>query len=125
WRLLPFSSREVVRRLLIPTRAAPAFPHSPRVERQPVQRTAARAHLPPISLLIPTLDGGRDFELLLAAIDRQEDVDELELVVVDSGSADGTTDAARRAGARVVSIPRDEFGHGRTRNLAAEVSTGA
>src|SRR5439155_21497067 len=39
WRLLPFSSREVVRRLLIRTRAAPARPRPPLLERRPVRRT--------------------------------------------------------------------------------------
>jgi GT2 family glycosyltransferase len=126
WRLLPAASRDVIRPLLLPTRTAPTRPPRPApAARRRAQRTVAPVQLPPISLLIPTLDGGRDFELLLAAIARQEAVGELELVVVDSGSADGTPDAAERSGARVVSIPRNEFGHGRTRNLAAEVSTGS
>jgi rhamnosyltransferase len=41
------------------------------------------------------------------------------VVVVDSGSDDGTPDAARRAGARVLGIAPEAFDHGRTRNVGA------
>jgi GT2 family glycosyltransferase len=78
-----------------------------------------------VSVLIPTLDAGPGFERVLAAVSAQEGFEDVDLVVVDSGSVDGTPDAARREGARVVSISRDEFGHGRTRNYAAEISTGS
>jgi hypothetical protein len=52
-------------------------------------------------------------------------LEDVELLVLDSGSADGTPEVARRLGARVISVPRDEFGHGRTRNYAAECSSGS
>jgi rhamnosyltransferase len=44
--------------------------------------------------------------------------------VCDSGSTDGSAEAARAAGARVISIDRDQFGHGRTRNLLMRETTG-
>jgi len=78
-----------------------------------------------VSVLIPTLDAGPTFERVLAAISAQEGFEDVDLVVVDSGSVDGTPEAARRVGARVLSISREEFGHGRTRNYAAECSTGS
>ena len=42
------------------------------------------------------------------------------MLVVDSGSRDGSVEIARAHGARVIEIAPAEFGHGRTRNLAAE-----
>ena len=70
-----------------------------------------------ISVVIPTLDAGPDISLLLDRLCDQELDAELELVVIDSSSGDDTAERATRAGARVVTIPRHEFNHGRTRNL--------
>ncbi|MCL5958318.1 MAG: glycosyltransferase family 2 protein [Chloroflexi bacterium] len=47
-----------------------------------------------------------------------------EVVVVDSGSEDGTVGVARKLGATVIQIPPEQFGHGRTRNLGAELARG-
>jgi rhamnosyltransferase len=44
------------------------------------------------------------------------------VVVVDSGSTDGTDELARRYGATVHSIPRSEFNHGATRNLGISLT---
>ena len=41
-----------------------------------------------------------------------------EILVIDSSSNDGTRDIALRLGARVVMIKKEEFSHGRTRNMA-------
>ncbi len=43
---------------------------------------------------------------------------DVELVVVDSGSRTARRTLARAAGAELIEIPPEEFGHGRTRNLA-------
>ncbi len=74
-----------------------------------------------VSVVIPVKNGGPLLERSLAAVLAQG---ELELIVVDSGSTDGSVAVARAAGARLIEIPPEEFGHGRTRNLAAEASTG-
>lgn len=69
-------------------------------------------------MVVPTLDGGERFEQCLAALARQ--VPQVDaLVVIDSGSADGSEQAAARAGAHVISIDRAEFNHGLTRNQGA------
>lgn len=77
-----------------------------------------------ISVVIPVKDGGADLVRCLAAIGRQEIDDEVEVIVVDSGSEDGSVEAARLRGARVHEIPPTDFGHGRTRNLGAGLATG-
>ncbi len=77
-----------------------------------------------ISVLIPVKDGGEDLRRCLAGIAAQRSEHEVEVVVVDSGSADGSVELARSAGARVCEIPPSEFNHGATRNLAAELARG-
>ena len=77
-----------------------------------------------ISVVIPVKDGGDDLVRCLDGIAAQQVDEEVEVVVVDSGSTDGSPDVARAAGAVVHEIPADEFGHGRTRNLAIELARG-
>ncbi len=63
--------------------------------------------------------GGARFRECLDALVAQEPPP-AALVVVDSGSTDGTVEAARDAGARVLSVRREDFRHGPTRNLGFE-----
>jgi len=77
-----------------------------------------------ISVLIPVKDGGADLVRCLEGIASQEVDDKVEVVVVDSGSTDGSPDRARQLGAQVHEIPAQEFVHGATRNLAARLSRG-
>jgi rhamnosyltransferase len=77
-----------------------------------------------ISVVIPVKDGGTDLVRCLEAIARQRVEDEVEVVVVDSGSQDDSVARAESLGARVHSIPPSEFHHGRTRNLGAELARG-
>jgi len=46
------------------------------------------------------------------------------VVVVDSSSTDGSAELAREKGARLHVIPAEEFNHGATRNLGAELAGG-
>ena len=77
-----------------------------------------------ISVVIPVKNGGADLARCLAGIAAQEVEEEVEIVVVDSGSTDGSPERARAAGAVVHEIPPEEFGHGRTRNLGVELARG-
>jgi glycosyltransferase involved in cell wall biosynthesis len=79
---------------------------------------------PIVTVALPVLDGGPLLGEVLAAVREQEVDREVELLVIDSGSTDGSPALARRHGARVVEIPRVEFGHGRTRNRLMELSAG-
>jgi rhamnosyltransferase len=77
-----------------------------------------------ISVVVPVKDGGGAFVRCLDGIARQQVDDEVEVVVVDSGSSDGSVDRARERGATVHEIAPEDFGHGRTRNLGARLSRG-
>jgi rhamnosyltransferase len=77
-----------------------------------------------ISVVIPVKDGGSDLVRCLEAISRQRVEDEVEVVVVDSGSRDASAARAKSFGAHVREIPAGEFHHGRTRNLGAELARG-
>jgi len=74
-----------------------------------------------VSAVIPVKNGQRYLGELLSALE-QEGVD--EILVIDSGSDDQSVQIARRSGAAVLEIPPEAFGHGRTRNLAAERTSG-
>jgi rhamnosyltransferase len=77
-----------------------------------------------ISVVIPVKNGGSDLDRCLAGIAMQRVDEEVEVVVVDSGSADGSVELARAAGAVVHEIPPETCGHGRTRNLGVGLSRG-
>ncbi|MGE5689862.1 MAG: glycosyltransferase family 2 protein [Pseudomonadota bacterium] len=96
--------------------ATPARIAASRPARSPVEAT--------VSVVIPTLDAGPQFTRVLAAVIAQEGLRDLEVVVADSGSSDGTREVARAAGAIVLDVAPDAFGHGRTRNVAAERGQG-
>lgn len=76
-----------------------------------------------VSVVIPVKDGSRYLGEVLAAV--REQAPAAELLVIDSGSRDASVAIARGAGARVHEIPAVEFGHGRTRNLGFELTSGA
>ncbi len=77
-----------------------------------------------VSIVIPTLDAGPGFETLLQKISSQKGDFDREVLVIDSGSTDGTVELARRYGATVHQISRKEFNHGATRNLGVSLAKG-
>jgi rhamnosyltransferase len=79
---------------------------------------------PEVSIVIPTFNAGPDFKTLLDEIYAQEGDFEREIIVVDSGSTDGTVELAQRYGAIVHKIPKTEFNHGATRNLGISLARG-
>jgi len=71
-----------------------------------------------VTIIIPTYNGGRIFSKCLEMIGRQDYGGEIELIIVDSGSTDGTVESAERAGALIKVIDRRRFHHANTRNEA-------
>ncbi len=67
----------------------------------------------PISIVIRTLDAAETLGAVLAGLDC--DIGD-QCIVVDSGSTDGTVELARRHGAEIVPIRKDEFTYGRALN---------
>lgn len=77
-----------------------------------------------VSMVIPTWNGGPRFLKVLDILDRQDVTGGLQLVVIDSGSTDGTREAAEAAGALLVDQDQSTFNHGATRNRGIEASSG-
>jgi rhamnosyltransferase len=76
------------------------------------------------SVVIPTKNGGESIGECLEAVYSQDGVGRVEVVMVDSGSTDGTLEIARKFPVRIVEIPAQDFHHARTRNYAATLTTG-
>ena len=75
------------------------------------------------SVVIPTKNGGPLFKHAIEALKKQSAWPQTELIVIDSGSTDGTVEISRAAGAKVVEIPPGEFNHGATRDLGIFIAS--
>ena len=71
-----------------------------------------------ISIIIPTYNGGQVFSKCLEMIGQQDYGAEIQLIIVDSGSTDGTIELAEKAGALIRKIDKKKFHHANTRNEA-------
>ncbi len=71
-----------------------------------------------------TKNGGSDFLRSLELVRTQKAVFHYDVLVIDSGSTDGTIEEAEESGVRVVRIPPEEFNYGGTKNLAARLARG-
>ncbi|WP_318472314.1 rhamnosyltransferase WsaF family glycosyltransferase [Photobacterium leiognathi] len=77
------------------------------------------------SVIIPTWNAGDIFKKVIAQLEVQEAPWEYEVLVVDSGSTDGTVEFINsRPNIKLHQIPNSEFQHGRTRNLAISLTNG-
>jgi glycosyltransferase involved in cell wall biosynthesis len=78
-----------------------------------------------ISVVIRTLNEARHLPELLAGIARQQlSGGSCEVVLVDSGSTDGTLQIAEAHGCRIVHIKKEEFSFGRSLNVGCLAATG-
>lgn len=81
------------------------------------------------SVVIPAKNPGVQFQQVLLAVLEQKTPWQFDVLVVDSGSTDGTLEMCQSMSAqypnlRVHRILAAEFGHGRTRNLGASLTRG-
>jgi rhamnosyltransferase len=78
-----------------------------------------------LSIIIRTLNEARHLDSLLTAIAAQETHGlGHEVIIVDSGSTDGTLDTAEQHSCRVLHIRREEFSFGRALNIGCEAAQG-
>jgi glycosyltransferase involved in cell wall biosynthesis len=77
-----------------------------------------------VTVAIPVLNGARYLDEVLTAVRAQRVDREVEILIVDSGSTDGSLEIAERHRARIRKIPREEFSHGGTRNRMMELAAG-
>ena len=76
-----------------------------------------------VSVIVPVYNGGAEFKFLLEMLKVQEGIATLEVIIVDSGSADGSLELAERYGAKVVPIIQADFSHSYARNLGVRYAT--
>jgi glycosyltransferase involved in cell wall biosynthesis len=76
-----------------------------------------------VTIAIPVRNGGQLLRELLERVRAQELDREIELIVADSGSTDGSAALARSFGATVFAV--EQFSHGETRNELMRRSGGA
>ncbi|WCN38094.1 glycosyltransferase family 2 protein [Aneurinibacillus uraniidurans] len=81
------------------------------------------------SVIIPTKNGGGIFQQVLNKVLDQEIDGIFEVVIIDSGSKDGTVEfieSIRKENKKVIlrKIAPNDFGHGKTRNLGASYANG-
>ncbi|MBI5702962.1 MAG: glycosyltransferase family 2 protein [Chloroflexota bacterium] len=74
------------------------------------------------SIVIRAYNEEKHIGRLLEGI-RQQTVQDVEIILVDSGSTDGTVSVAEAFGARVVRIPSAEFTFGRSLNFGVQAAT--
>lgn len=79
---------------------------------------------PEISIIIPAKNEGDNIEKCLKGIFSQDIDKGFEVIVIDSGSTDSTLDIIKKYPVKLIEIKPEEFDHGSTRNLGANISQG-
>ena len=88
-----------------------------------VRQEKVDTNTPKVTVLIPTKNGGAIFEKVLERVVAQKTQWPFEILVIDSGSNDNTVETCRRyPEVRLHTIPPNEFGHGKTRNLGVSMA---
>jgi rhamnosyltransferase len=77
-----------------------------------------------VSIVIPTRNAGPEFPELLERLLAQRSPFPTEIIVIDSGSTDGTLQWCSRFPVTVLTIPPEEFDHGETRDRAIRRAQG-
>lgn len=76
-----------------------------------------------ISVIIPTYQAQKNLHRLLTSLNAQS-LPPDEVIVIDSSSTDETILIAMREKCKVITINKDDFRHGKARNLGVDASSG-
>ncbi|WP_199621683.1 glycosyltransferase family 2 protein [Paenibacillus alkalitolerans] len=77
-----------------------------------------------VSIILPTYNGITYIGEVLHAVFSQKTSFSYEMIVIDSGSTDGTVEVIKQYPVRLYHIDKKQFGHGKTRNFGAELAQG-
>lgn len=77
-----------------------------------------------VSIIIPVKNGAATLQKCLEQIAAQVIDLEKEIIIIDSGSTDGSIDIAQKFNAKIISIAPKDFNHGATRNLGVQQAIG-
>lgn len=78
---------------------------------------------PAVSVVIRAKDEAASIGRVIELVRSQQLDGGVEVIVVDSGSSDGTPDIARRSGAAVIAIPAESFTFGGSLNTGCEAAS--
>ncbi len=79
---------------------------------------------PLISVIIPVKNGSATIARCLDAIMDQNIYDQTEVIIIDSGSTDGTLEILENYDVKIIRIDPQSFNHGATRNLGIKHARG-
>lgn len=89
-----------------------------------VVKIVSKTYNPTVSVIIPTLNAGKELDKLLCILEEQT-YPIKEIYVVDSESTDETVSICRKSkNVKLVTIKRNDFDHGRTRDMVLRQTTG-
>ena len=77
-----------------------------------------------VSVVIPTYNAGSELRPLVRKLLAQKGLKSIEVVIVDSGSTDGTAELSAQLGCNLVRITQSAFSHSYSRNAGADAATG-
>lgn len=77
-----------------------------------------------ISVVIPVKNGIDTLKSCLDGLFAQTVADQMEVIVIDSGSTDGTLELLAKYPVRLINLPPKDFNHGDTRNMGVELARG-
>jgi rhamnosyltransferase len=80
--------------------------------------------IPKISIIIPVKNGILTIRQCLNSIFNQTLICQSEVIIIDSGSSDGTIELLKEYPIRLFQIPPQDFNHGATRNYGVSLAKG-